>query len=111
MNETRAADSVLVVLSTAPDAEVARRIARALVERRLAACVQVLPGVTSTYRWQGAIEESGEVLILAKTSRSRYAELEVALRELHPYSVPECVALEAAHVASPYRAWLVAETR
>jgi periplasmic divalent cation tolerance protein len=99
-------DAVVVVLSTAPDAEVARRIARALVERRLAACVQVLPGVASTYRWQGAIEESSEVLILAKTTHARMDALETVLRELHPYEVPECVALEAAHVAAPYRAWL-----
>lgn len=102
-------DDVLVVLTTVPDAEVGRRIARELVERRLAACVQILPGIQSTYRWQGAIEESSEVLVLAKSTRGRLLELQAALHELHPYAVPECVALEAAHVAEPYRAWLCTE--
>ncbi|MCY2960833.1 MAG: divalent-cation tolerance protein CutA [Planctomycetota bacterium] len=103
-------DAVVVVFSSAPDAEVAKRIARALVERRIAACVQVLPGLHSTYRWQGAIEEASEVLLLVKTRRSRLGDLELALRQLHPYEVPECVAVEAAHVAAPYRAWVLAET-
>ncbi len=110
MTEQGQPDAVVVLLSTAPDVEVAKRIARAWVERRLAACVQVLPGMTSTYRWQGAIEESNEVWILAKTVRSRLAELESSLKELHPYATPECIALDPAHVSAPYRAWLTAET-
>ncbi len=103
-------DTVVVVYSTAPDAEVARRIARALVERRAAACVQVIPGLHSTYRWEGRLEEADELLLLVKTTRGRLADLELALRELHPYEVPECVAVEAAHVAEPYRAWVLDET-
>jgi len=106
-----AADTVCVVFTTAPDADVGRRIARALVERRIAACVQVLPGVTSVYRWKGVQEESAEVLLLVKTVRGRMDDLELALRELHPYDVPECVAVDAAHVAAPYRAWVLSETR
>ena len=101
---------MLVVYSTAPDAEPAQRIARALVERRAAACVQLLPGLHSTYRWQGRVEESDEVLLLAKTTRAALPSLELVLRELHPYAVPECVAVEAAHVAAPYRAWVLDQT-
>lgn len=103
-------EDLVVVFSTAPDAQVGRRIARALVERRVAACAQVLPGLHSTYRWKGAVEEADESLLLVKTTRVRLAELEAALRELHPYEVPECVAVEAAHVAAPYRAWVLDET-
>jgi periplasmic divalent cation tolerance protein len=108
---TRGDDAVCVVFSTAPDADVGRRIARALVERHVAACVQVLPGMTSVYRWKGVQEESSEVLLLFKTVRGRLPALELALREVHPYEVPECVAVDAAHVAAPYRAWVLSETR
>lgn len=110
MRAAQSPDDVFVVHTTAPDAEVGRTIARALVDRRLAACVQVLPGLHSTYRWQGAVEEASEVLLLAKTTRARLADLEIALRELHPYEVPECVAVEAAYVAAPYREWVHSET-
>jgi periplasmic divalent cation tolerance protein len=101
---------VVVVFTTAPDAEVAGRIARALVDARAAACVQVLPGLTSTYRWEGRVEQATEVLILAKTTRARLPDLERELRAVHPYAVPECVAVSAAHVAAPYRAWVQSET-
>ena len=100
----------MLVLSTAPDASVARVIARVLIERRLAACVNLLPAVASIYRWKGAIEESGEVLMVIKTTSARLAELEPALLELHPYEVPEFVALAAEHVAAPYLEWLRAES-
>lgn len=103
-------DDVVVLFSTAPDADVAQRIASALVESRAAACVQVLPGLRSTYRWRGAVERGDEVLILAKTTRARIADLERELSALHPYEMPECVAVDAAHVAAPYRAWVVEET-
>ena len=102
--------SPLVVLTTAPDATTAKVLARDLVERRLAACVNLLPGVTSIYRWEGAVEEAGEVLLVIKTRRGRLAELEAELVELHPYDVPEFVALEPAHVEARYRAWLEGET-
>ncbi|MBL8862658.1 MAG: divalent-cation tolerance protein CutA [Planctomycetes bacterium] len=102
--------ALLVVFTTVPDAEVAGRIARALVAGRVAACVQALPGVRSTYRWEGRLEETSEVLLLSKTTRARLPDFERVLQEAHPYSVPEIVAVEAARVAAPYRAWVVAET-
>jgi periplasmic divalent cation tolerance protein len=99
-----------VVLITAPDANTARVLARAMVERSLAACVNLVPGVTSIYRWKGALEESAEVLMLAKTTAARVAELEALLVELHPYDTPECVVLEPAHVEAKYLRWLQSET-
>ena len=105
-----APDDPALVLVTAPDLATARALARAAVEERLAACANLVPGVTSVYRWQGAIEEAAEVLHVVKTTRARLAALEDRLRALHPYSVPEFVVLDPAHVAAPYRAWLRAET-
>jgi periplasmic divalent cation tolerance protein len=99
-----------IVMSTAPDLDTAKRIARALVERRLVACVNVLGGATSVYRWKGAVEEAQEVLLVIKTSAARIAELEHALAELHPYEVPELVALEPAHVEAKYLRWLLGES-
>lgn len=104
-----APSSARLVISTAPDAERARALARALVEARLAACVNLLPGATSVYRWQGALEESAEVLLLIKTSAARLAELERVFARLHPYEVPEFVVLDPLHVAPAYLAWLQAE--
>src|SRR5687767_14357306 len=86
-------DATLLVLTNLPDHNAALTLARALVQRRLAACVNVLGGCTSVYRWQGEIEESGEVPVLVKTRATRYAELEAAIRELHPYELPELVAV------------------
>jgi periplasmic divalent cation tolerance protein len=103
-------ESARLVLTTAPDREQATRIARALVERSLAACANLLPGARSIYRWQGAIEESDEVLVVLKTTQARIRELERALLELHPYEVPECVVLAPFHVEGKYLAWLVGET-
>jgi periplasmic divalent cation tolerance protein len=100
----------LLCLSTCPDAETAARIARALVEERLAACVNRLPGVTSTYRWQGEIHEDAEVLLVIKTTPERFDALRDRLAELHPYEVPELVALEIADGLLAYLAWLVRET-
>jgi len=100
-----------VVLVTAPDRETARTIARRLVEERRAACVNLVPGITSVYRWKGAIEEEPEVLMLVKTSAAQLPGLEARLAELHPYDVPECVALEPARVEPAYLAWLLGEVR
>jgi len=97
------------VVSTAPDVERARALARALVEERLAACVSFQPGLASVYRWKGAVEEATEVLLLIKTTAERLPELERAFARLHPYEVPEFIAFEPTHVAAPYLAWLVAE--
>lgn len=97
-------DGALVVLCTFPDVEQARGIAAELVERRLAACVNLLPGVESVYRWEGKVERAGEVLAVIKTTR--YPELEAALQDLHPYEVPEILALPVAAGLAGYLAWL-----
>ena len=102
--------NVLVVLCTCPDQDSALRIAEALVERRLAACVNLLPGMTSVYRWQGAVERASEVQLLAKTTRARLAGIEAAVRELHPYELPELLAVEAAAGLAPYLDWVERES-
>lgn len=99
-----------VVLSTAPDETRARALARELVDRGLAACVNILPGATSIYRWQGAVEEAREVLLVIKTVAARQAELERVWLELHPYDVPEFVVLAPQSVEPRYLAWLRQET-
>jgi periplasmic divalent cation tolerance protein len=94
----------VVVLCTFPDLDQARQIGAALVERQVAACVNLLPGVESIYRWEGKVERAGEVLALIKTAR--YPDLEAALRELHPYDVPEILAFPIAAGLPAYLAWL-----
>lgn len=101
----------LLVLANVPDASLAHTIARQLVEQKLAACVNVLPGVQSVYRWQGAIEEAHEVTLLIKTVQARYAELEAALKAAHPYEVPEIIALQIADGLPAYLDWLIQETK
>lgn len=98
-----------IVFVTAPDESTARRLARGLVEERLAACVNLLPGALSIYRWQGALEESAEVLMVVKTTASKLAAAERWLDEQHPYDTPEFVALTPAAVEAKYLAWLLAE--
>lgn len=97
---------VLLVLTNCPDAMVADRIARALVENRLAACVNQLPPVNSTYRWQGAIESATEVTLLIKCTRDRYPAVEEAIRQLHPYQVPEIIGVPIAAGFGPYLRWV-----
>jgi len=104
MDDPELSKEPLVVLCTFPDVEQARGIAVVLVERRLAACVNLLPGVESIYRWEGKVERAGEVLAVIKTTR--YPELEVALKELHPYEVPEILALPVAAGLAGYLKWL-----
>lgn len=101
-------DEARVVLVTAPDLELARRLARRMVEQRLAACVNLVPGLTSVYRWQGRVEEEGEVLMVLKTSGGRLPEIEAFLAREHPSQVPECVALRPAEVERRYLDWLLA---
>ena len=100
----------LLVFSTFPDAARAREIGRRLVAERLAACVNLLPGVTSIYVWQGREEESAETLALIKTRRALYPVLEARLRELHPYEVPEIVAVELTAALPAYLQWLADQT-
>ncbi len=104
-------EEVLVVLTNCPDSDSASRIARALVENRLAACVNRLAPAQSVYRWQGAIEQATEVPLLIKCTRARYAEVEAAIRQLHPYSVPEIVALPVTAGFAPYLRWIDDETQ
>ena len=94
-----------------PDADVAHRIADALVAERLAACVQLLPGVASVYRWQGQVERAQEVLLLAKSTRDRLDALSARVVELHPYELPEVVAVDLAGGLPGYLAWIADETR
>lgn len=95
----------LVVLVTAPETG-AQDLGRVLVDERLAACVNVVPGVTSIYRWEGRRAESKESLLVIKTRPERYAALERRVLELHPYSVPEVLALPVATGASAYLQWV-----
>ncbi|MET0342442.1 MAG: divalent-cation tolerance protein CutA [Polyangiales bacterium] len=101
---------VRVVLCTVPSRDIADRLARTLLEEKLVACVNVLPSVRAIYRWQGAIEEADELLLVLKTARDRSEALEARIRALHPYDVPEVLGLDAA-ASAPYLAWVVAETR
>ena len=101
----------IVVLSTVGTAEDAERIARALVERGLAACVNVLPAVTSIYRWKGKLEKDQERLLVIKTRAERFAALRQAIVSLHPYEVPEVVALPIADGHPPYLEWLDASVK
>jgi periplasmic divalent cation tolerance protein len=96
----------LIVFSTVGSSSDAERIARALVERRLAACVNVVPEVVSIYRWQGAVERTDERLLLIKTSAERFPALRDAIVELHPYEVPEVMAVVVPAGHTPYLAWL-----
>ena len=96
----------IVVLVTCASAEEARTIARALVERRLAACVNMVPGIESVYRWKDAVEEASECLLLAKTTRDWFAPLESAVRELHSYELPEIVALPLVDGLDSYLNWI-----
>lgn len=101
---------LMLCLSTCPDTETAAAIAGRLVEERLAACVNLLPGVRSIYRWQGTIEDASEVQLLIKTTRGHLPALRQRLVELHPYEVPELLALAVADGLPDYLAWAAAET-
>src|ERR1700678_3081677 len=96
----------ILVFSTFPDAETARRIGRELIEAKLAACVNLLPPIESIYRWKGAIETATEVLLLIKSTAWKYQMLEAKILELHPYELPEIISvrLDAGHV--PYLRWI-----
>ena len=98
------------MLTNCPDEAVADRIALALVEQSLAACVNQLAPVRSVYRWQGNIERATEVPLLIKTTRERYGDVEAAIRQLHPYDVPEIIALPIAAGHATYLRWIESET-
>jgi periplasmic divalent cation tolerance protein len=100
----------LLVLTNLPDADSARQIARQLVEQRLAACVNILPACTSVYRWNDAIESATEVPLLIKTTLARYPALQAALTEVHPYELPEIIAVPLHEGLPAYLAWVDTET-
>lgn len=103
-------NQILVVFCTCPDEEVARALARRLVEHKLAACVNILPEVRSIYRWQGAVSEDGESLMVIKTSRSAWARLENWLNRNHPYDLPELIAMPVDQGLPAYLEWVVQES-
>ncbi|HXA86676.1 MAG TPA: divalent-cation tolerance protein CutA [Candidatus Dormibacteraeota bacterium] len=95
-----------IVLTTAGSQEEARKIAHALVERRLAACVNIVPHLESIYRWQGKIETAEEWLLLIKTQADLFDRVRNAVKELHSYDLPECVMLEVAAGSNEYLGWI-----
>jgi periplasmic divalent cation tolerance protein len=101
----------LVVLVTAPSAEKAAELARALVDERLAACGNVVPGLRSIYRWEGKVQDDAEALLVLKTTRARFEALRDRVLALHPYQVPEVLALPVEAGSAAYLAWIAAETR
>ncbi len=103
-------ESVLLILSNLPDRERALRLASALVEERLAACVNVLGECTSVYRWRGAVETASEVPVLIKTRESLYPRVEETIRKLHPYAVPEVIALRLSDGLPAYLQWVLEES-
>ena len=110
MTEDGGARDLVLALSTAPDAEQAERIARALVEERLIACANLVPGLTSIYRWEGAVQAEAEVLLVMKTRRALVPRLKERLPQMHPYQVPELVVTGLVDGLDPYCRWVRDET-
>jgi periplasmic divalent cation tolerance protein len=101
----------LLVMTNMPDAGSASTLARHILDQRLAACVNILSPVQSVYRWKGAVEEANEIPVHIKTMQDRYAELESAIRNIHPYQVPEIIAVPIMGIMPAYLEWLTQETR
>jgi periplasmic divalent cation tolerance protein len=101
----------IVVLVTTPTPERAAEIARALVEERLAACGNVLPAIRSVYRWEGKVQDDQEALLVLKSTRDRFEALRDRVLALHPYQVPEVIALPVEAGSAAYLAWIAGETR
>lgn len=102
---------VRLVICTFPEIAVARQIGTVLVEKQLAACVNLIPGAESIYRWQGRVETAGEILALFKTTAAAFPAFERELTTLHPYEVPEILAIEPAAVAENYAGWVIESVR
>jgi len=107
----QSADTHLIVYCTCPPGEKALDIAETLVREHLAACVNVLAGITSFFHWEDKLQTAAEFLLLAKTTRARYPELESRLRELHPYELPEIVAVPMAYGLPDYLQWIQQEVQ
>lgn len=110
MNETPPDEGIIVVLCTAPDAEVAAGLAKGLVEERIAACVNVLPALRSFYVWEGRPQDDAEAQLLIKTRATRFDELAAWIAKHHPYEVPEIIATRVSHGYEPYLRWIQAQT-
>jgi len=95
-----------IVLTTTGSQEEARKMARTLVERRLAACVNIIPQVESVYRWQGKVEDAHEWLLLIKTTTAAFERVRDAIRELHSYDLPECISFSVENGSSAYLDWI-----
>ncbi len=102
---------IVVVLVTCPSTAVARRLARQVVARRLAACVNLVPGVESVFWWQGKVDQAKEALLVIKTPARRFARLKRAIQALHPYEVPEILALAVRAGHQPYLDWVATSVR
>lgn len=109
--DVTAADAVLVVFCAVPNREVGEAIAEAVVGERLAACVNLLPGVRSVYRWKGEVQRDDEVLAVMKTTAGRFEALRARVCALHPYELPEVLAVSSGPAHLPYLAWVRDETR
>lgn len=105
-----AENELIIVLCTVPDEAAAQKLAQGLVEERLAACVNAIPGLKSFCRWQGKIEVDPEIQLLIKTRRARFDDLAAWIKANHPYDVPEIVAIAADRVSDEYLAWAVEQT-
>ncbi len=101
----------IVILVTAPNKDEAARIAHSIVSERLAACVNIIKGIESIYRWEGKVAEDSESLMIIKTTEDRYPEIERRIRELHSYSTPEVIALRIERGSEDYLRWVHEETR
>lgn len=95
-----------LVLCTCPDRETARQLAETLVGQRLAACVNIVPGLESVYEWQGKVERDAEVLLIIKTNETRYPGVEATLREQHPYELPEIIRVSLSGGLQEYLQWI-----
>lgn len=105
------ATEVRIMLTTVATQDEAERIARSLVRDHLAACVNLVPGLTSIYRWQGEVDTANEILLIIKTEISQVERVEAALRTLHPYEVPEFLVLQPESISKPYLDWLLSSVR
>ena len=103
-------EQVLLVMTNLPDLQSAKALARALAEARLAACVNILPGVQSVYRWQGQIEEAVEITLHIKTTQGRYQQVQHAILAVHPYALPEIIVIPVSAGHAPYLHWVASET-
>ena len=103
--------TAIIALCTCPDEPTGERIAAALVEGRLAACVNRIAGVVSTYRWQGKVCRDEEQLLIIKTTHERFDALRERILALHPYELPEVIALDVAAAHAPYLAWIEAQVQ